>query len=197
MTSTITQAHPRYTADGQPRRTGQIRHQSPKPSRRMVSAMKLHSRSCDTSPVRKRAGGNDSQKRPMYSSTECAACARSRAANASLNRIFSGVIVPSVRRASAQMLPLPYSTNHVPLSQVIVPELLQPLGRDRHGRAQLLREERDAQLLDEPAELLELRIGASRIAVGLRPRLVLLPQPLHRARVLLVALGARAVLRQA
>src|SRR5262245_33759094 len=41
------------------------------------------------------------------------------------------------------------------LAQVVVPELGQALGRDGERRAQLLREERDAQLLDQPAELLE------------------------------------------
>src|SRR5688572_115205 len=86
----MTQAHTKNTADGHPRRTGQIRHQSPNVNSRMVSATKLHSRSCDTSPVRKRAGGNVSQNRPTYSSAECAACARTRAPNANLNRVTSG-----------------------------------------------------------------------------------------------------------
>src|SRR5205823_1315533 len=38
-----------------------------------------------------------------------------------------------------------------------LPELGEALDRDRHRRLQLLREERHAQLLEQPAELLELR----------------------------------------
>src|SRR5512132_1144176 len=73
------------------------------------------------------------------------------------------------------------------LSQVLVPELVQALGRDRERRAQLLREEAHAQLLDEPAEFLELRIAAARVVVGLHPRFVIRPQRVDGRRVLLVA----------
>src|SRR5438105_15899040 len=47
------------------------------------------------------------------------------------------------------------------LSQVLVPEFLQPFHRHRDRRAQLLREERDTQLLDEPPDVLELRVDAA------------------------------------
>src|SRR5688572_7232241 len=80
------------------------------------------------------------------------------------------------------------------LSQVLIPIFLQPLGRHRKRRAQLLREERDAQLLDQPAELLELRVVAPGVAIGREARLVLLPKALHRHGVLLVALGVGTVL---
>src|SRR5687768_11391315 len=67
-------------------------------------------------------------------------------------------------------------TSFIPeLSQVLVPILLQPLGRDRKRRAQLLREERHAQLLDQPAELLEPQVVAPRFAIGREARLVLFP----------------------
>ena len=58
---------------------------------------------------------------------------------------------------------------HSPLHSL--PQLRQPLDRDRHRRLQLLREERHAQLLEQPAELLELRVG--RAALALRRGLAL------------------------
>src|SRR6185503_4818777 len=82
------------------------------------------------------------------------------------------------------------------LTQVLVPEFLQALERDRERRAQLLREEGHAKLLEEPAELLELRVGAAGFAVGLRALLVVVPEPGHGERVLLVALGVGAVFLQ-
>jgi hypothetical protein len=90
----------------------------------------------------------------------------------------------------------PTVTMEAILSKVLIPELLQPLGRNRQRRAQLLGEERDPQLFDQPAVILEMRVSLARIEVGLRARFVALPQRLHRVRVLLVALGAGAVLLQ-
>ena len=70
--------------------------------------------------------------------------------------------------------------------------------RPEAGRAQLLREERDAQLLDQPAELLELRVVAAGVAVGLRARLVLVPQALRpSAACFWSRSGAGAVLLEA
>src|SRR5688572_12971101 len=96
-----------------------------------------------------------------------------------------------------RMLPLSRIPQPFALSQVLVPKLLQALGRHRLRRAQLLREERDAQLLDEPAEFLELLVEALGVTVGLGARLVLVPQALHGSAVLLVALGILTVLGQA
>src|SRR6266849_257255 len=73
MTSTATQAHARVTADGHPRRTGHRKHQSPNPTSATLRTTNPRSWSCDTNPVRNRAGGNDSHNRPTYSSTEWAA----------------------------------------------------------------------------------------------------------------------------
>jgi len=42
---------------------------------------------------------------------------------------------------------------------------LQALGRDRHRRAQFLREQRDAQLLEKPAQFLQPGVG---LAASLR-----------------------------
>src|SRR5688572_20462098 len=82
-------------------------------------------------------------------------------------------------RAAVRNLP---ATSFMPeLSQVLVPEFLQALGRDRHRRAQLLGEERHAQLLDHPAELLQVHVDAVGVLVRFRTRLVLVPQALKRS----------------
>src|SRR5260221_9990133 len=83
------------------------------------------------------------------------------------------------------------------LAQVLVPELVQALGGNRHRRAQLLGEERDAQLLDHPAEFLEARLATAGDGVFLRTCLVLLPERHQRRRMLLVALDVRAVFLEA
>ena len=48
---------------------------------------------------------------------------------------------------------------HEDLRGELAPCLLEPLDADRLRRAQLLREQADAQLLEQPAELVEPRIG--------------------------------------
>src|SRR5882672_10664198 len=53
-----------------------------------------------------------------------------------------------------------------------LPHLRQALHRDRHGGLQLLREKLNAQLLEQPAELLELRVAVARLEL---PRLLSLP----------------------
>src|SRR6266849_5887424 len=53
-----------------------------------------------------------------------------------------------------------------------LPHLRQPLHRNRHGGLQLLGEKLHAQLLEQPAELFELRIAVPRLEL---PRLVSLP----------------------
>src|SRR6267143_2233291 len=53
-----------------------------------------------------------------------------------------------------------------------LPHLRQPLHRNRHGGLQLLREKVNAQLLEQPAELLELRVAVARLEL---PRLLSLP----------------------
>src|SRR5258706_15191960 len=80
---------------------------------------------------------------------------------------------------------------------MFIPEFLQALGGDGLRRAQLLREERDAQLLDHPAEVLELLVAAARVAVGFQPRLVVVPERLHGRGMLLVALRAGTIFLQA
>src|SRR6185436_8724842 len=66
------------------------------------------------------------------------------------------------------------------LPDLLLPEFLQSLGGDGQRRAQLLGEERHAQLFEKPAEFLEVRVVAAGIVVLLRARLVHLPEPLHR-----------------
>ena len=72
-TSTTTHPHPIVTADGHPRRNVQCNHQTPNARTRMSMIRNPCWRYVATKPVRNRAGGNDSQSRPTYSSTECAA----------------------------------------------------------------------------------------------------------------------------
>src|SRR5713226_7342943 len=53
-----------------------------------------------------------------------------------------------------------------------LPHLRQPLHRNRHGGLQLLGEKLHAQLLEQPAELFELRVAVARLEL---PRLVSVP----------------------
>jgi hypothetical protein len=73
MTSTVTHAHARGTAEDHPRRTGQATHQIPNVTSDTLTTRNPNSRSGEIKPLTKRAGGKDSQSRPTYSSTECAA----------------------------------------------------------------------------------------------------------------------------
>src|SRR6185437_14935240 len=97
----------------------------------------------------------------------------------------------SIRIRQAQSESRAPPRNPSPSPQVLVAEFVQALGGDRERRAQLLREERDAQLLDEPAVLFDAR-GALAVT-RLRECLVLRPQALHGRRVLGITLDARPV----
>src|SRR5512132_4348607 len=81
MISITAQSHANHTAAGQLRRTGQRKHHVPKANSNTFSRTKARSRSDDTKPVRKRAGGNDSHRCPKYSSVEWAAWTRISAPN--------------------------------------------------------------------------------------------------------------------
>jgi hypothetical protein len=59
-------------ADGHSLRTGNKRHQTPNATRALLRTMNPSSRSDEIMPVRNLAGGKDSQRRPTYSSVECA-----------------------------------------------------------------------------------------------------------------------------
>src|SRR5712671_3249473 len=61
-----------------------------------------------------------------------------------------------------------------------LPHFRQALHRDRHGGLQLLREKLNAQLLEQPAELLELRVAVARLEL---PRLLSLPQGSERRKL--------------
>src|SRR6266851_3325508 len=78
-----------------------------------------------------------------------------------------------------------------------LPHLRQPLHRNRHGSLQLLGEELHAQLLEQPAELFELRVAVARLEL---PRLVSVPLGGERRKLrgeARIALRIRAQLVQA
>jgi len=69
-------------ADRQPLITGNIRHQNANRINPMLMMMKPVSPLDEIDSDRTLAGGKDSQRRPAYSSTECAACMNTNAPNA-------------------------------------------------------------------------------------------------------------------
>jgi len=79
MISITTQSHANAAAVGYRRSTGKTKHHTPKARNTTFSSTKARSRFEDTRPVSNRAGGNDSQRRPKYSSIEWAAWARTNA----------------------------------------------------------------------------------------------------------------------
>src|SRR6267143_3299175 len=77
-----------------------------------------------------------------------------------------------------------------------LPHLRQPFHRNRHGGLQLLGEKLDAQLLEQPVELFELRVAGARLQL---PRLVSLPMGRERRKLrgeARIALRIRAQLVQ-
>jgi hypothetical protein len=71
----------------------------------------------------------------------------------------------------------PHRTCHGRIIAGARPRISAGAWPNRHRRAQLLREERDAQLLDHPAEFLQLLVDAVGVLVRLRARFVLFHRP--------------------
>ena len=70
MDSRMIQNHMKPADAFQPRRTGTSKHHRPNNTREMLRTRNPTSRSEAINPVKKAAGGNVSQSRPRYSSTE-------------------------------------------------------------------------------------------------------------------------------
>jgi hypothetical protein len=84
--STTTHSQANAAAAGHALRTGQKKHHKPKAKIDTLMTTKPRSRLEDTKPVIKRAGGITSHRRPMYSSMEWAAWAKTSAPKASWKR---------------------------------------------------------------------------------------------------------------